>query len=46
MEEVTSKVTIAVMMDYLACHEIEYLCREKSKSGDFLLRGGIGTGSG
>ena len=24
MEEVTSNMTIAVIMDYLVCHEVEY----------------------
>ena len=28
MEEVTSNVTIAVIMDYLACHEVEYSGRK------------------
>ena len=28
MEEVTSNVTIAVIMDYLACHELEYSGRK------------------
>ena len=26
MEEVTSNMTIAVMMIYLACHEVEWKC--------------------
>ena len=26
MEEVTSNMTIAVMMMYLACHEVEWKC--------------------
>ena len=28
MEEVTSNVTISVMMDYLVCHELEYSGRK------------------
>ena len=27
MEESTSNMTIAVMMAYLACHEVEYLAK-------------------
>ena len=31
MEEVTSKMITAVMMDYLVCHEGEHVYRETSK---------------
>ena len=37
MEEVTSNVTISVMMDYLVCHELEYSGRKDPIFADWNL---------
>ena len=39
MEEVTSNMTIAVMMMYLACHEVEWKCTNIKSSPIFCDSG-------
>ena len=43
MEEVASNMTIAVMMIYLACHEVEWKCANIKSYPIFFCDSGIGA---